>query len=76
MKKTTVYMVCDFMVGEAGDCAGRILYENGKEIGRHYSTSLDMLRLELKGKLGSINKPYDFEVVDIFWDPKPERFKL
>ena len=72
MKK--VYMVCDYTDKTAsslhgalnigvefmGNCGGRIVHEDGQEIGRHHSSSFGWLRIDLRGKLDN---------------PVPERFQ-
>lgn len=67
-----VYMVCDYKGDEYfGDCGGRLLAENGDQIGRHHSSSIGWLRGDLKGKLSNAS---DYEIVDLLEQPVPERF--
>jgi len=86
MEKEKVYMVCDYTDDKAasisgcpdigveymGNCGGRILREDGTEIGRHHSSSFGFLRKDLKSKLHGTDG--DFEVVDLIGEPVPERF--
>lgn len=86
MKKETVYMVCDYTdkraskidacphigVEHMGCCSGRILRENGTQIGRHSSSSFGWLRADLKSKL---DDPKKYEIVDLIGKPVPEKFK-
>ena len=81
-----VYMVCDYTDSKAasisgapmmgvehmGDCGGRILREDGSEIGRHHSSSFGWLRADLRSKLDDQSK---YEVVDLIGQPVPERFQ-
>lgn len=71
MKK--VYMVCDGYNRITGFYAGRILNEDGSEIGCHYSTSLEFLRGDLKRKL---DKPQEYEIIDLIELPIPKKFQL
>jgi len=86
MAKEKVYMVCDYADGKAkaisgcpnvgvehlGACGGRILHDDGTEIGRHHSSTLGFLRLDLKNKLDNPNK---YEIVDLIGvDGIPARF--
>lgn len=82
-----VYMVCDYTDDKAsgisdtpnigveymGCCGGRILREDGSEIGRHHSSSFGWLRSDLKSKL---DDPSKYEIIDLIGKPMPERFKL
>lgn len=82
-----VYMVCDYTDVKAasisgspnvgveymGDCGGRILREDGSEIGRHHSSSFGWLRADLKSKL---DDPSKYEVVDLIGSEVPDRFKI
>lgn len=83
MKK--VYMVCDCFdekaqklgalnigVEHMGSCSGRILHENGEEIGRHSSSSFGWLRVDLKAK---IDDPTKYEIIDLIGEPVPDKFK-
>ena len=86
MKLEKVYMVCDYADDKAksiegapsigveymGGCGGRILREDGSEIGRHHSSSLGWLRSDLTSKLDDRSK---YEVVDLIGQPVPERFQ-
>jgi hypothetical protein len=81
-----VYMVCDYTDSKAssidsapnigvehmGNCGGRILREDGSEIGGHHSSSFGWLRADLRSKL---DDPSKYEVVDLIGHPVPERFK-
>jgi len=81
----TVYMVCDYTdekaaeISEAlnvgveymGSCGGRILREDGSEIGSHHSSSFGWLRSDLKSKL---DDPSKYEIVDLIGKEVPERF--
>lgn len=85
-KMGKVYMVCDYADEKAasiagtpnvgvelmGTCYGRILREDGTEIGRHSSSSIGWLRADLIWKLGDQSK---HEIVDLIGGPVPERFK-
>jgi hypothetical protein len=85
MKK--VYMVCDYTDSNAcgindapnigvehmGDCGGRILREDGSEIGRHHSSSFGWLRSDLLSKLDDQSK---YEIVDLIGQAVPERFQI
>jgi len=82
-----VYMVCDKFDDKAskiedcpnigiefmGTCAGRILREDGTEIGRHVSSSFGWLRNDLKLKLGDQSK---YDIVDLIGKPVPEKFRI
>ena len=81
-----VYMVCDYTDSKAasisgapnigveymGNCGGRILREDGSEIGGHYSSSFGWLREDLRSKL---DDPSKYEIVDLIGQPVPERFQ-
>lgn len=81
-----VYMVCDYTDSKAsaiegtpnvgveymGNCGGRILREDGSEIGRHHSSSFGWLRSDLRSKLNDQSK---YEVVDLIGQPVPDQFK-
>ena len=81
-----VYMVCDYTDSKAssidgtpnigveymGNCGGRILREDGSEIGFHHSSSFGWLRKDLLSKL---NNPSKYEVVDLIGQAVPERFQ-
>ena len=81
-----VYMVCDYTDSKAasisgapnigiehmGNCGGRILREDGSEIGHHHSSSFGWLRADLRSKLNDQSK---YEVVDLIGQPVPERFQ-
>ena len=81
-----VYMVCDVSDAKArlikgcpnvgvehlGNCAGRIVKEDGSMIGCHFSSTLDFLRYDLINKL---DNPDAYEIVDLIDEPCPERFK-
>jgi len=86
MSKEKVYMVCDRHNAKAaecgawdvgvehmGSCSGRILREDGSEIGAHSSSSFGWLRLDLARKLPD---PSAVEIVDLIGQPVPERFSL
>lgn len=78
-------MVCDWHDGKAeggawdigvehmGNCAGRILREDGSEIGHHYSSTFGWLRYDLKNKLHDED---DYEIIDLINQEVPERFRL
>lgn len=78
-------MVCDFKRGNynqganqvgveyMGDVYGRILKEDGTEIGSHTSSSYGWLRLDLKRKLEDESR---YEIIDLIEQEVPERFKL
>jgi hypothetical protein len=82
-----VYMVCDWADAKAasidgepnigveymGNCRGRILEEDGTQIGSHSSSSYGWLRSDLKSK---IEDPEECEIVDLIGQPVPERFAL
>lgn len=82
-----VYMVCDYADKKAasinyaanirvelmGSCHGRILREDGSQIGIHYSSSVGWLRIDLIGKLDDPNK---YEIVDLIGQDVPERFQF
>ena len=81
-----VYMVCDYTDSTAasisgalnigveymGNCGGRILREDGSEIGCHNSSSFGWLREDLRSKL---DDPRKYEIVDLIGQPVPERFQ-
>ncbi len=71
MNREKVYMVRDF-TNDRGWCYGRLLHENGTEIGYHWSSSISFLREDLKSKLKDISS---YDVVDFIGEPTPERFK-
>ena len=85
-----VFMVCDSTDDKAskitgcpnigvefmGHCSGRILYEDGTEIGRHHSSSLGWLRNDLISKLPFAEAGIGFDVVDLVGEPVPDQFKL
>jgi len=82
-----LYMVCDYTDDKAssisgaphcgvefmGNCGGRLLREDGSEIGRHHSSSFGWLRLDLKHK---VPQECEFEVIDLIGQEVPDRFKL
>lgn len=87
MEKEKVYMVCDWHDGKdvtaiggawnvgiehLGDCQGRILREDGSEIGHHHSSTFGWLRSDLKSKL---DNPDNYEIIDLIGEPVPEKFK-
>lgn len=84
-QKEKVYMVCDWHDGKAdggawnigveymGNCTGRILKEDGTEIGHHYSSTFGWLRSDLKSKL---DDPTKYEIIDLIGQPVPDKFKL
>lgn len=86
MTKETVYIVCDYCDNTAsdidstpnvgveylGNCGGRILREDGSEIGRHHSSTIGWLRHDLKSKLDDPNK---YHIIDFIGKPMPEKFK-
>lgn len=79
-----VYMVSDWNDGKVdlpalnigiefmGNCTGRILREDGTEIGRHHSSSFGWLRQDLMRKL---EYPSKYEVIDLIGQEVPERFR-
>jgi hypothetical protein len=81
-----VYMVCDYTDDKAksidgalnigieymGNCGGRILREDGTEIGRHHSSSFGWLRKDLKSKLDDLTK---YEIIDLIGQEVPKKFK-
>lgn len=83
--KIKVYMVCDYTDDRAaeisgcpnigvefmGNCAGRILWEDGTVIGAHYSSSFGWLRNDLKNKL---DNPSKYEIIDLIGQPLPDIF--
>lgn len=83
--KQRVYMVCDWTDARAqaidgapdigveymGNCGGRILREDGSELGHHWSSSFGWLRRDLLEKL---DDPARYEVIDLIGQPVPERF--
>ena len=85
--KEKVYMVCDYSDKQAesisgspnigvefmGDCGGRILKEDGSEIGKHHSSTFGWLRYDLKRKL--VNSD-NYEIIDLIGQSVPEKFKL
>jgi hypothetical protein len=85
MAKEKVYMVCDWYEGNVnvgalnvrvefmGNCTGRLLREDGTEIGSHYSSSFGWLRSDLKSKL---DNPSEYEIIDLIGQKVPERFKI
>lgn len=80
-----VYMVCDYTDSKAsaidgtphigveymGNCGGRILREDGSEIGRHHSSSFGWLRSDLRSKL---DVPSNYEIVDLIGQAVPDRW--
>lgn len=54
-----------------GGCGGRILREDGTEIGRHHSSSFGWLRSDLRSKL---DDPSEYEIIDLIGQDVPERF--
>ncbi len=82
-----IYMVCDYSDKKAeaisgspnikvefmGNCSGRILREDGSEIGRHHSSSFGWLRNDLQRKLDNIE---DYEIIDLIGQAVPEKFQL
>lgn len=84
--KEKVYIVCDYTdekamsikgspnigVEHMGDCGGRILKEDGAEIGRHHSSSIGWLRKDLLEKL---DDPSKYEVIDLIGKNVPNKFK-
>lgn len=83
--KEKVYMVCDRHDGKAnggawnigveymGNCTGRILREDGSEIGHHYSSTFGWLRNDLKRKLDNED---NYEIIDLIEQEVPKKFKL
>ena len=88
MDKPKVFIVCDWFDKKAsecgawnvgiefmGNCTGRILHEDGTEIGRHNSSSFGWLRNDLLRKLKDVGGAEQFEIVDLIGQEVPERFK-
>jgi len=87
MSKEKVYMVCDgsdetartitgaphIGIEHMGNCHGRILREDGSEIGCHYSSSVGWLRHDLQSKL---DDPSEYEIIDLIDEEVPERFRV
>ena len=85
--KEKVYMLCDYTDDKAagingcsnigvefmGDCGGRIVREDGTEIGRHHSSSFGWLRSDLKRKL---DDPSKYEIIDLIGEPIPDQFRM
>lgn len=81
-----VYLVCDYTDSKAssiddalhigvehmGNCGGRILRDDGSEIGCHHSSSFGWLRVDLLSKL---SEPSKYEIVDLIGQPVPKRFQ-
>ena len=84
MDKPKLYMVCDFRKGNynqgannigiefMGDCGGRLLDEEGKQLGEHWSSSNGWLRKDLRSK---VENPNDYEFIDLIDEECPIRFK-
>lgn len=84
-KKEKVFMVCDWDDGKArgaafdigieymGNCKGRILKEDGTEIGRHHSSTYGWLRKDLIQKL---DNPDNYDIIDFIEKEVPEQFRL
>lgn len=84
--KEKVYMLCDWTDAKAasidqclnigvehmGNCAGRIVREDGSVIGSHYSSSFGWLRADLMSKLDDESK---YEVIDLVGQSVPARFQ-
>lgn len=80
-----VYMVSDWSKGPVdrgvehlgiehlGDIKGRILKEDGTEIGWHHSSTIGWLREDLKSKL---DNPENYEIIDLIGQEVPEKFKI
>ena len=80
------YMVCDYTDKKAasinttpnigveymGRCGGRIMNEDGSEIGRHHSSSFGWLREDLKSKL---DNPDEYKIIDLIGQETPKRFQ-
>lgn len=81
-----VYLICDESDNKArtiegtpncgveylGRCKGRILLEDGTELGRHNSSTIDYLRQDLLSKLGI---DHTYKVIDCLRLEVPHRFK-
>ena len=86
IKSERVYMVSDYYDDKAesiqgcpnigveymGICCGRILREDGAEIGRHSSSSFGFLRSDLKSKL---DNDLNYEVIDLIGKEVPKKFR-
>jgi len=86
MQKQKVYLICDYTdekaasmngtpnigVEHMGHCGGRIVNENGIEIGSHHSSTFGFLRMDLKAKL---DNPDDYEIIDLIGKEVPDEFK-
>jgi hypothetical protein len=69
------YLLCDGHGSDfGGGCFGRIVDDDGVELGRHGSSSLPWLRLDLLSKLAAHGGRESFEIVDLLREPVPERF--
>ena len=85
MENEKVYMVCDWHDGKAegeawnigveymGNCSGRILKENGDEIGRHHSSTFGWLESDL---LRNLDNKENYDIVNLIRSECPDRFKL
>jgi len=85
MSKKKVYMVSDWYNGDVhcgplnlgieymGDVSGRLLSEEGEELGRHHSSSFGWLRSDLKNKLDNLE---DYEIIDLIGEEVPDKFKI
>lgn len=84
MEKPKAYMVCDYRDGNynqaannigvefMGNCSGRILAEDGTELGSHFSSSYGWLRTDLLSKI-NLN---DWNVIDLIEQECPDRFNI
>lgn len=83
--KKKAYMICDWADDKArainsaphigveymGNCHGRIVDENNKTLGTHFSSSYGWLRNDLSSKVDS----EEYEVVDLIGKEVPEKFR-
>lgn len=70
--KPKLYLLCDSVdnTGHGSIYSGRIVKEDGSEVGRHTSSSLDFLRMDLKNKIYMKEK---YEIIDLI---NEEEFKI
>lgn len=68
-----LYLISDVIDPIQDYCRGRVLTEEGVEIGMHCSTSIGWLRSDLRSKIENIG---EWEIVDLIGQEVPERFRL
>lgn len=82
-----VYLLCDRADDKAlamddapecgvdllGSCTGRIVTEEGEELGRPLSSTIGWLRSDLMSKL---EPDHGYEIIDLLREEVPERFAL